>query len=101
MTAVPVLSAEHDAVAQTFRAAGAISPATARPLDDMPGIDLRAVLALATRGVVREAAPGHYFLYAGTVHERRQRLVNGILTGAGIVALTVGFPFRVAWLATR
>ena len=98
-TAVPILSAEHNAFAKVFRAAHAISPAAALPLDAMPGIDPRAVLALATRGDVREAEPGRYYLSTDTEHQRWQRLLTGFLTGAGIVAVTVGFPL-VVWLLT-
>lgn len=96
MPAVPVLSAENDAVAQAFRAAGAVSLAAARPLDAMPGIDPRAVLALSTRGVMREAELGRSHLFTVTEHQRRHRLGPG----AGIVAATVGFPL-VVWLLTR
>jgi len=97
---VPILRAEHEAVVLAFRAAGALSPADARSLDDMPGIDPRAVLALAARGVVREAEPGRYYLFNDTEHARRQRLLTGILTGVGIVAVTVGIPL-VVWLVSR
>jgi len=96
----PVLSREHDAVAQAFRTAGAVSPAEARSLDSLPGVDPRAVLALATCGVIREAEPGRYYLHTGTEHERRQRLITAVLIGACTVGVTVGLPL-VIWLLKR
>jgi hypothetical protein len=91
---------EHDAIARAFQAAGAVSPAAARPLDAIPGAEASAVIALAARGVVREAAPGRYYLYQGTVHERRPRLVTAVLIGASGGAMLVGLPL-LAWLLTR
>jgi hypothetical protein len=94
----PVRVLEHDAVAHAFRAAGAVSPADARSLDSLPGIDPHAVLALATRGVIREASPGRYYLYTGTEHERRQRLITAVLIGTCSVGVTVGLPLLLWWL---
>ena len=57
------LSRELEAATRAFRDAGAVSPAGARPLAAIPGVDAAAVVALAARGVVREAEPGRYYLY--------------------------------------
>lgn len=85
---------------RAFRAAGAVSPATARPLADLPGVDGPAAVAMAARGWVREASPGHYSLLAGTEHERRQRLLTAVRIAAASAATLVGLPVA-AWLATR
>ena len=45
-----------------FRALGALTPATARPGKDLP-VESAAFKNLLHRGVVREGAPGTYYLY--------------------------------------
>ena len=90
--------AEQDAVAHAFRAVGALSPATARSLAEIPGVEAAAVVALAARGVVREAQPGRYYLYPGTVHERRQQIVKAVVIVASSAAVLVGLPLLVASL---
>jgi hypothetical protein len=94
------LSPELEPVARAFRAAGAVSPAGARSLDAIPGLDPVAVVTLAARGVVRESEPGKFFLYAGTEHARRDRLLTAILIGAASGAATVGLPL-LAWFLSR
>lgn len=89
---------ELDAVAHAFRGVGALSPAAARPLHEIPGVEAQAVVALAARGVVREAQPGRYYLYAGTVHEQRQRLLTTIVIVASSAAALVGLPLLVSYL---
>ncbi len=64
------------AVVRAFEDAGAVSPATARPLAEITAVDATAVLPLATRRVVREAAPGRYYLHAGGEHARRRVIVR-------------------------
>jgi hypothetical protein len=44
-------------------AVGAVSPATARPLAEFPLIDGSAFDALLRRGVIREAAPGTFYVF--------------------------------------
>jgi hypothetical protein len=83
---------EQDAVAHAFRAAGAVSPAAARPLATIPGVDPAAVVALAARGIVREAQPGCYYLYPGTVHEGRQRRLTTVVIVVSSIAALVGLP---------
>ena len=104
MTRLPPVSArptpELEAATRAFRDAGAVSPADARPLAAIPGVDPTAVIALAARGVVREAEPGRYYLHAGTTHERRQRLLTAVLIAAGSGAVLVGLPL-LAWHLTR
>jgi hypothetical protein len=89
---------EQDAVVHAFQAVGALSPAAARPLGEIPGVDAAAVVALAARGVVREAQPGRYYLYPGTVHEQRQRLLSTVTIVASSAAVLVGLPLLLAYL---
>jgi hypothetical protein len=79
------LSVELRAAVRAFEDAGAISPATARPLAELTGVDPTAAVALAARGIIREAVPGRYHLFAGTVHARRRRLVIGAVVLLAIV----------------
>ena len=47
-----------------FRAAGAVSPARARPRKDLTLVDdAGAFDSLLSRGVIREGAPGTFYLY--------------------------------------
>ena len=52
------------AAVQAFRDAGAVSPATARPLAELPRIDDAVLQALVVRGQVREGAPGTFYAFA-------------------------------------
>ena len=88
----------QDAVVRAFHAAGALSPAEARPLAEIPGVEAADVVALAARGVVREAQPGCYYLYPGTVHERRQRLLTTVVIVASSAAVLVGLPLLASYL---
>jgi hypothetical protein len=90
--------AEQDIVARAFRAVGALSPAEARPLAEIPGVEAAAVVALAARGVVREAQPGRYYLHPDTVHAQRQRLLTAIVIVASSAAALVGLPLLVSYL---
>jgi len=57
----PPLRAEND-LRDAFRALGAVTPATARPGKDLP-LDTTAFKNLLHRGVIREGAPGTFYLY--------------------------------------
>lgn len=57
----PLLGAENE-IRAAFRAIGAVSPATARPDKDLPPRS-PAFDALLRRGVIREGAPGTFYLY--------------------------------------
>jgi hypothetical protein len=89
-----------DRAVQAFRAAGALSPADARPLTAIPGLDPVSVVTLAARGVVREAEPGRFFLYADTEHERRSLGLTAVLIGAASIAAVFGLPL-LAWYFSR
>jgi hypothetical protein len=75
-TATP---ATERAAVRALEDVGAVSPATARPLGDVPGLDAAAVVPLVARRIVREASPGRYYLYAGTEHARRRTVVLAVL----------------------
>ncbi len=49
-----------------FRAQGAVSPATARSAKDLPAVDAASFDKLLRAGVIREGAPGTYYLYEPT-----------------------------------
>lgn len=78
LTVEQAISVERQ-VARAFEDAGAVSPATARVLADIPGVTADAVMPLVSRQVVREGAPGRYYLYAGTEHARRRAWVIAVL----------------------
>ena len=92
----PVPPRSERAVDRAFEDAGAVSPATARPLAEVVGADPAAVVALAARRVVREAAPGRYYLHAGTEHARRRALVTAVL-----IALLVLLPALLVQFAAH
>ena len=87
-----------DAVARAFQLAGALSPADARPLGDIPGVEPTTVVALVARGVVREGSPGRYYLHRGGVHERRQARLRAVLLVAGSVGLLAGLPLLALYV---
>jgi hypothetical protein len=47
----------------SFHALGATSPATARPGKELPVVDAVTFDSLLKRGVIREGAPGTFYLY--------------------------------------
>lgn len=53
-----------------FRALGAVSPATARPVKDLR-LDASSFDRLLRRGAIREGAPGTFYLYEGPPAPRR------------------------------
>ena len=55
---------DHHALAKAFRPAGALSPASAPALQEIPGVDTAAVVALAARAIAREAGPGLHYMSA-------------------------------------
>ena len=58
-------------VVETFDRAGATSPATARPLERLGEMDEEALLACIHEGVVREGAPGKFYLYPPALDDAR------------------------------
>ena len=53
----------HNEIRAAFRAIGAVSPATAKPEGDLAHGDEASFHTLLRYGVVREGAPGTYYLY--------------------------------------
>jgi hypothetical protein len=56
------LDAEDSELRAAFRALGALTPATARPAKDLP-TETASFNNLLRRGVIREGAPGTFYLY--------------------------------------
>lgn len=52
-----------DQVRAAFRDLGAVTPANARPRKEFPAFDTRTFDRLLRRGVIREGAPGAFYLY--------------------------------------
>jgi hypothetical protein len=57
-----VLRRREQEVVDDFRAAGAISPATAQPYEALGLGDSLAIKRLRNRAVIREASPGRWYL---------------------------------------
>ena len=85
-------------VTRAFEDAGAVSPAAARPLAEIPGADLATVVALTARRLVREGGPGRYYLHTGAVHARRRALVTAVVVLVLLLlpVLLVQFTSRAA-----
>jgi hypothetical protein len=81
--------ARQRAVEDAFRAAGAVSPAGARPLAALPALPPGALDQLLARGRVREGAPGTYYLYEAAAGEGLggRRLLLTLAFWAAVVAL--------------
>lgn len=76
-------------VVRAFEDAGAVSPAAARPLGEVvPDGEREALVAAVARGLVREAAPGRFYLHQGTTAARR-RLLVAIVVVAVVLLLPV------------
>ena len=50
-------------ICAAFMAAGAVSPAGAKPITEFPLIDAGVFESLVRRGVIREGAPGTFYVY--------------------------------------
>ena len=71
-----------------FRAQGAVSPATARSAKDLPAVDAASFDKLLRAGVIREGAPGTYYLYER--EPQTFQLVRMVFIYAVIILLPVG-----------
>ena len=79
-------------VVDDFRAAGATSPATAQSYTTIGLGESIAIKRLRNRAVIREAAPGTYYLDEevwAAVRRTRRRLVTAILSILGFVLLGI------------
>ncbi|HEX6748438.1 MAG TPA: hypothetical protein VF092_14165 [Longimicrobium sp.] len=88
--AVPaILHAEHNVV-RALRRAGAVTPASARPLLDLRPLDRRALVRLVSAGCVGEAAPGRYWLDEERYGAHRgRRRVRALAMMAAVLAIFV------------
>ena len=71
-----------------FRALGAVTPANARPAKEFPAVDAESFDNLLRAGVIREGAPGTFYLYEPA--PGRLRWVRQVLFFAVIILLPVG-----------
>lgn len=83
-----------------FRAAGATTPATARTLDEVGVHQAWPLSRLRRRAVVREAAPGRYYLDEEVWTAMRGMRQRIILTLLAIVAVT-GFLVWIGFVTLK
>lgn len=87
-----IIRRRENEVVDDFRAAGAISPATAQPYES-PGMgDSLAVTRLRDRAVIREASPGFYYLDEevwAAVRRTRRRLAVVLISILALVLLGI------------
>jgi hypothetical protein len=84
-----ILRMREREVVDDFRAAGAISPATAQSYNAIGLGDSLAIKRLHNRAVIREAAPGMYYLDEvvwSAVQRTRRRVVTVVIS---VLALTL------------
>ena len=94
--AVAIMRMKEREVVNDFRAAGALSPATAQSYTAMGFGESRAVKRLHDNAIIREAAPGLFYLDEEVwIAVRRNRRRRGMMIGSVLVlifvALAVGF----------
>lgn len=97
--AAVILKKERELVG-LFRSAGAISPASARSLDEVGVSEAWPLNRLRRRAIVREAAPGRYYLDEEVwvaIRGMRQRIVFSLLA---VVAIT-GFLVWIGFVTLR
>ncbi len=93
MAAVPVaLIAERRLITRLMRA-DAVSAAGAQRLDDLPWFQSRRLVRLMSKGVVREAQPGTYYLNAPALADhlqsRRRRVALAMAVVLALLALSM------------
>jgi hypothetical protein len=71
-----------------FRALGAVTPANARPGKEFPVVDAAIFDNLLRRGVIREGAPGTFYLYEPPPNPHRW--FPRVLFWIAVIALPVG-----------
>src|SRR5258708_518143 len=87
-----ILRMREREVVDDFRAAGAISPATAQSYNAIGLGDSLAIKRLHNRAVIREAAPGTYYLddeVWSAVQRTRRRVVTMMISVMALVLLGV------------
>lgn len=94
--AIAVMRLKEREVVNDFRAAGALTPATAQSYAAMGFGATRAVERLHRDAVIREASPGLYYLdeevwIAVRRNRRRRALMIGIVLAIVFIGFAVGF----------
>jgi hypothetical protein len=87
-----MLRRREQEVVDDFRAAGAISPATAQSYNAIGLGDSLAIKRLHNRAVIREAAPGTYYLDEevwAAVRRSRRRVATVIISVMALVLLGI------------
>jgi hypothetical protein len=87
-----ILRMREREVVDDFRAAGAISPATAQSYNAIGLGDSLAIKRLHNRAVIREAAPGTYYLDEevwSAVQRTRRRVVTMMISVMALVLLGI------------
>lgn len=90
----PLTAAPDDrAPIEEMRQIGAVSPATARPTRALPPAVVGRLDELVERGIVREGAPGTYYLFQATTRRgfSWRRFVLTILLWLLLILLPVAF----------
>jgi hypothetical protein len=93
--AAVILRKERELI-DLFRDAGATTPATAKSLDDVGVMQAWPLSRLRRRAVVREAAPGKYYVDEEVwqaMRGLRQRLVLAVLAIFAVVSFAVWIGF--------
>jgi hypothetical protein len=78
----------EDSLRAMLRERGAVSPGGALPGKELPPVDSASFDRLLRAGVIREGAPGTYYLYEPPV--RPARFVRQVLFFVALIALPIG-----------
>jgi len=73
-----------------FRGLGAVTPANARPGKEFPLVDSATFDELLRRGVIREGAPGTFYLYEPAGTRGWSTILPRILFWIALIAIPVG-----------
>ena len=89
--AIAIMRMKERQVVDDFRAAGALTPSTAQSYDAMGFGQTRAIKRLHDSAVIREAAPGKYYLDEEVwIAVRRNRRRRGIMIGLVLALIFLG-----------
>jgi hypothetical protein len=94
--AIAMMRLKERQVVDDFRAAGAVTPATAQSYAAMGFGETRAIKRLHDSAVIREASPGLYYLdeevwIAVRRNRQRRALVVGFVLALILLGLALGF----------
>lgn len=97
--AVAMLIKREKELAAHFRAAGATSPATAKSFDELRLESNLHVRRLRSRGVLREAASGRFFLDVPE-WDAREKFRKRMLVAVVLMGIATGY-LLTSWMALR